>query len=950
MRAIAGTQGSIVDIYGTGAEILRDNNTVSVLNKRGHDNGVSIEYAKNMTGLDIDFDDSSLITRIKAYARYNNEENEEVIVHSEPKYVDSPRIANYETPFIAELDLSSKFDETNPPTPAKIKKLVEDHFTDTKCDLVKENIKVEFIPLSKCVGYSDIQDKISLCDTVRIIDSRYNLDTKAKVIKATYNILTERYEKMELGEARTSLGDLISGSTGGVEIGGDNTTKPPIIGDNNFPNTLPAVPTLDFKLYGFDRVGLNWTFENKIYYNYELYASRTKDFIPNTFDLIHSGDSSSFQHQCKPSETWYYRVRAVNTHGKATAFSNQVTVETVKIENLENYVSNAAIGDALIGELNLGRGWVGQLNAQLLNVKGNFSVTDGNGKRTMDIDSFGNITLLPTNFKMLIDGKEEAAVTQSSFNATVEGINMNVSKKADTKEVNSLIEQKANNILMSVSTSGGGNILDNSGFTAGKNKWSDYSYSWNQPYNKIEIWNDNSEWVLQGTKALVVNSGYHDNSGELGIGQIFKVKQNKTYTISCLMATHRADGGFHVYDTHDWTWLGNSDVLEHENFGGGKDINDWKKISVTFNSGNRVEIGIRFKMTRSSGDAYVFMCQPMLNEGTISVPWIEKTLDAGNLVSSINVSPEDIKIKSNKIQLEGAVTAGTGGRQVKINNGDYSAIIDGSEKMFFGSRDFENNYRVPKFYMGAYGFNANEHNYFGMTSYRGNGDNPEGNGYAYQDLSYRCINSNFSDWSNIKMYSSGRIRLAPVENLEITTNYVGGAYQGAEERRLALFATSTSPYFNSNLQIACCRNMTNSYGFIIADDSVAGAETRVRCHTDLNRQKFFRPCDNVADISNGSASFPWKSVTSKTAYVTDNIINNPVVRTTSETKDVLDNIEFIQARGIDEPVKMDVSKISGTSYAPVQEDVQVIDTTELLKLALMEIKKLKERINILETR
>ena len=38
---------------GTGAEILRDNTNIHVLNKRGHDNGVSIEYAKTLQGLNL---------------------------------------------------------------------------------------------------------------------------------------------------------------------------------------------------------------------------------------------------------------------------------------------------------------------------------------------------------------------------------------------------------------------------------------------------------------------------------------------------------------------------------------------------------------------------------------------------------------------------------------------------------------------------------------------------------------------------------------------------------------------------------------------------------------------------------------------------------------------------------------------------------------------------------
>ena len=51
-----------------------------------------------------------------------------------------------------------------------------------------------------------------------------------------------------------------------------------------------------------------------------------------------------------------------------------------------------AISDALIGELNLGRGWYGELRGNYIDAK-QMSVTDGNGKRTLDIDSFGNVNL-----------------------------------------------------------------------------------------------------------------------------------------------------------------------------------------------------------------------------------------------------------------------------------------------------------------------------------------------------------------------------------------------------------------------------------------------------------------------------------------------------------------------------------------------------------------------------
>ena len=107
--------------------------------------------------------------------------------------------------------------------------------------------------------------------------------------------------------------------------------------------------------------------------------------------------------QAKPNETWYFRVCAINTHGERTNFSNQVTVNTTKIEDLSNYVENMAISEALIGTLSLDRGWIGTLKGNYIDAR-QLSVTDGSGKRTLDIDSFGNVILDPTVIKVGFNG------------------------------------------------------------------------------------------------------------------------------------------------------------------------------------------------------------------------------------------------------------------------------------------------------------------------------------------------------------------------------------------------------------------------------------------------------------------------------------------------------------------------------------------------------------------
>lgn len=436
LSAIAGTKGSIIDTFGTGAEILRDNENIHVLNRRGHDNNVTIEYGKNLTGFNCTEDTTDLITRIFPYAKYTPEGQEETIVKG--IYVDSNFINNFSHPYIKHIDFSDKFEDNEVPTLEKLRTLSEKYFKENKCDIPKLNYKIEFVPLSKCVGYENLEDKISLCDVVTVKHRIYKIDTQVKVIKTVFNVLEDRYESMELGEPKTNIGDIIGNGQNGEDgkpgpPGPQGEQGPPGADGNigDFPDSLPQVPILTSKVYGFSNIELTWSFENKVYYNYELYASKQRDFTPNTFDLIFQGQASTFLFQAKPNETWYFRCCAINSHGNRTLFSNQITVTTTKIDDLSNYVGEMAIGEALIGTLSLDRGWVGELRGNYIDAK-QLSVTDGNGKRTLDIDSFGNVNLDVTTLKIksqdvakkaeltVLDEKIKSKVSNGEFGTLLE--------------------------------------------------------------------------------------------------------------------------------------------------------------------------------------------------------------------------------------------------------------------------------------------------------------------------------------------------------------------------------------------------------------------------------------------------------------------------------------------------------------------------------------------------
>ena len=212
---------------------------------------------------------------------------------------------------------------------------------------------------------------------------------------------------------------------------------------NDFPDTLPSKPVLKGKCIGFNSVDLTWSYENKVYYTYEVHASQTSGFTPSSSNIIFEGQGSAFLHNVSPGQTWYYKARAINTHGRATAYSDQITVRTTKIDDLSNYVNDAAIGNALIGELSFDRAWAGTLKGHYIDAK-NLSVTNGNGKKTLDIDSYGNVSLDVNELKIRAHSVATESFVENAKNDAINSANNNTTAALENHYTKSETDSKIN--------------------------------------------------------------------------------------------------------------------------------------------------------------------------------------------------------------------------------------------------------------------------------------------------------------------------------------------------------------------------------------------------------------------------------------------------------------------------------------------------------------------------
>lgn len=202
---LGGVSGSILDIFG-GGEYQWDKFAVKLYAHRGQDTDVVIQYGKNLTDLTIDRDVSS---SYDAVAPFWQDEHMGVVVTLQSGIVckDGVQISDSKA---VPLDLSEEWEEA--PTEQQLRLKAESYLTSNKPYLPKENIRISFVQLLQSEEYANVAplQRLSLCDKVNVIYGRMGVRlTGVQIIKVIYNVLLERYDSMELGEASTSFSDAV---------------------------------------------------------------------------------------------------------------------------------------------------------------------------------------------------------------------------------------------------------------------------------------------------------------------------------------------------------------------------------------------------------------------------------------------------------------------------------------------------------------------------------------------------------------------------------------------------------------------------------------------------------------------------------------------------------------------------------------------------------------------
>lgn len=201
---MGGEEGSVLQIFK--CEYQYDNFYVNFLRRRGSDNGVRIEYGKNLESfVNVKTTDNCYNGTVAYWYKDN------VLVQILQQYdVYDPESKNID--FYAEryliLDCTDKFEEE--PTQTELNDYVTQYASDNHLGYTHLNsMTVKFIPLWQTEEYKDVAvlETVELGDTVHVVYDRH--DYELRVIKTQFDVLNERFLQIELGTKKASMNQTI---------------------------------------------------------------------------------------------------------------------------------------------------------------------------------------------------------------------------------------------------------------------------------------------------------------------------------------------------------------------------------------------------------------------------------------------------------------------------------------------------------------------------------------------------------------------------------------------------------------------------------------------------------------------------------------------------------------------------------------------------------------------
>lgn len=658
---LGGSEGSMLDLWG--GEYEWDNFNVILHTKRGKDNGVVIEYGKNLTDMEQDNDFTDVYTDVLPYAVFSDDSTEKVITLTE---ITLPITSTYSRQKTFIKDFTEFFEDKSSINENSLRNKAKNFIKANPLGVETPTLTVEFEPLWKQPEYSAILERVSLCDTVTIRHTQLGISAKSKVIKTVYDSLAEKYVSITLGTAKSNfvntVGDiktalsevknktehfpllintavknatsLITGQNGGYVVINTNS-----VSGQPYELLILDAPTIESAVnvwrwnvggLGFSKNGYNGPYETAITSDGQIVA----DFITSgtlTANIIKAGVISSFD-----NSSWW-DLESGEVHLKAYATNDSVnqlkeTVSAVTKKTAELQVNTERISST-----------VSSLTTTVETI-------DNTLKTEQE-----RVATVQNKISVLEQTSDKLSSTVSSLNTTVETIDSTLESEQDrvTNAENKItvLEQTADNLSVKIEEQyvGGMNYIQNS---AGLNGMSD---DW-----------EYTGKVSTGTSTDISSNTSSNSCFILGTSSTLSQTVNgivpdRSYTVSI-----RARKPYSSYTAYFYIQYNG---IKKEYLFNTTDSFDWTDFSVVLPDVSDSSITI----CAYSRDAPLYISDIMLTDGSIAQKWTP--------------APNEIYTNEVKIDRKGIEVSNSKSKQkTVITNTEFSGYYN-NEKIFTLNKD-----------------------------------------------------------------------------------------------------------------------------------------------------------------------------------------------------------------------------------------------------------------------
>lgn len=189
--------------------LVRDNFRIGISQSIGQDNGVIVQYRKNLKEISCVEDWTDVITKILPVGKdgillNGVDPTADVYITSETQYT---------IPYTKTVSFQQDIDEDDYPTEEAYKQALVD-------DLRRQAeiyLNANCIPKVNYTLKANLERITDIGDTVEVIDEKLGIDLMAKVISFEYDCISQQYTQIEFGNFTKSLSNLITTIVGQTE-------------------------------------------------------------------------------------------------------------------------------------------------------------------------------------------------------------------------------------------------------------------------------------------------------------------------------------------------------------------------------------------------------------------------------------------------------------------------------------------------------------------------------------------------------------------------------------------------------------------------------------------------------------------------------------------------------------------------------------------------------------